>query len=540
MGLVPKPEVLNMPQRKDLLKIGHYIELVLKKRWFIIIPFCLAMIVGSHQAITLPKTYEASTLILIEPQSVPQDYVRSVVTEDIDSRISTIQQQIMSRTNLEKIIRDFNLFLSVDYDNTFMEDKIVSLRKRIEVKVTRTRRGADAFSISYRGRNPEKVMRVANGLATYFMDENLKVREAQAMGTSDFLEDELVIMKKRLVKVEQSVRNYRQRNMGELPEQLESNLRVLDRLQLQLSEKQQNLRDAKNRLILLENQIKEIQNLQTVGEGPFDITTSSDVNRLKQELESLKSRYTDSHPDVIRLEKRIEEIEADIANGEEAGTGSAQTSPTSGRNQLISTANFKIQREEIIREIKNLEFDIPKIDKQIELYQQRVERTPEREEELSSLMRDYTLIRDSYNSLLNRKLEAEIAVNMERKQKGEQFRIIDRAMLPEKPVSPDMKKLFLIFTFAGLGIGCALILLQDYLDTSMRQAEEFEEELGLTVLATIPQVLHPKDIRRRRFQLALSIFSIMIAGVLFAGFAVLTIIKGVDPTLEFVKRFISI
>jgi hypothetical protein len=169
-----------------------------------------------------------------------------------------------------------------------------------------------------------------------------------------------------------------------------------------------------------------------------------------------------------------------------------------------------------------------------------VERTPKREEELSSLMRDYKLIQDSYNSMLNRKLEAEIAVNMERKQKGEQFRIIDRARLPQKPISPDMKKLFLMVTFAGLGIGCGLIFLLDYLDTALRQPEQFESELEIPVIATIPRVLHPKDIRGQRLNFAFSVFSIMIAGVLFAGFAVLTVIKGVDPTLAFVRRFIAI
>jgi hypothetical protein len=141
---------------------------------------------------------------------------------------------------------------------------------------------------------------------------------------------------------------------------------------------------------------------------------------------------------------------------------------------------------------------------------------------------------------LNRKLEAEIAVNMERKQKGEQFRIIDRARVPQKPISPDMRKLFLIFTAAGLGIGCGLIFMIDYLDTSLRQPEEYETELEIPVIATIPRVSHSKDVRRARFNLAFSVFSVMIAGVLFAGFAVLTVIKGVDPTLAFVRRFISI
>jgi polysaccharide chain length determinant protein (PEP-CTERM system associated) len=380
-------------------------------------------------------------------------------------------------------------------------------------------------------------MRVANGLATYFMDENLKVREAQAIGTSDFLEDERATTKKRLVETEKKVRDYRQRYMGELPEQLETNLRVIDRLQMQLNEKQISMRDERNRLTILENQIKESQQLAGIGEGPLDVETSTDLNRLRLKLEDMRSRYTDSHPDVIRLKNRIIELETALAGEEEKTTGG---SFTVGSRMVPRSGDFKTQRAQILVEIKNLESEINKIIKDINFYQQRVEKTPRREEELSSLMRDYKLIQDSYNSLLNRKLEAEIAVNMERKQKGEQFRILDSARSPNKPVSPDMKKLFLIVTFAGLSIGCGLVLLLDYLDTSLRQPEEYEAELEIPVIATIPRVLHPSDIRGQRFNFAFSVFSIMIAGVLFAGFAVLTIIKGVDPTLEYVRRFVSI
>ena len=129
-----------MPVRHDLIKIDHYIELVQRKRWLIIIPFCLAMIVGIYQAITLPKIYQASTLILIEPQSVPEGFVQSIVSTDIDSRISTISQQILSRTNLEKIIKNFRLFSSAGGKDMFMEDKIAAVRNRIKVDVTRTRR----------------------------------------------------------------------------------------------------------------------------------------------------------------------------------------------------------------------------------------------------------------------------------------------------------------------------------------------------------------------------------------------------------------
>ena len=174
------------------------IDIIIKRRWFIIIPFCLSLMVGIYQAITLPKIFEAETLILVEAQRVPQEYVKSVVSIDISSRISTISQQIMSRTNLEKVIKDFKLFSEEAWQGRFLEDQIENLRKRITVDVINRRYGADAFRIAFRGPSPDKVMNVANALASYFINENLKVREMQAIGTSSFLEAELDSMRTRL------------------------------------------------------------------------------------------------------------------------------------------------------------------------------------------------------------------------------------------------------------------------------------------------------------------------------------------------------
>ena len=170
-----------MQERDESFNIGYYIDLVFRRRWLMIIPFCLAMIIGIYLAVTLPRIYQSSTLILVRPQRVPESYVQSIVTTDIESRISTISQQIMSRTSLEKIIDQFNLFMEPENDNMFAEDKIASLRKRISVKVMRERRDADAFSSSFKDKDPEKVMSITNALATYFINENLKQREAQAV-----------------------------------------------------------------------------------------------------------------------------------------------------------------------------------------------------------------------------------------------------------------------------------------------------------------------------------------------------------------------
>jgi len=242
-----------MRNSTETIRPKEIIEILVRRRWYIIIPFCLSMMAGIFFALTFPKVYSASTLILLQPQRVPDDYVRSIVSEDIDSRINTLSQQILSRTNLEMIIGKFKLYSEPKFEKMFMEDKIESMRKRITINITRSRRDANAFSITFKGRDPEKVMKVTNALANFFIGENLKTREAQASGTSAFIDDELSIMRKRLEEVEQALKNYRETYMGGLPEQLESNLRILDRMQEQLIETRQNITDAKSRLITIEN-----------------------------------------------------------------------------------------------------------------------------------------------------------------------------------------------------------------------------------------------------------------------------------------------
>jgi len=482
------------------IKPEEIIEIILRRRWYIIIPFCLSMMIGIYFALTLPKVYSARTLILLQPQRVPADYVRTVVSIDIDSRINTLSQQILSRTNLEKIINEFKLYSGPKFENMFMEDKIEGMRKRITIDVTRSRRrsAANSFSILFNGKDPEKVMRITNALANYFIGENLKTREAQAMGTSDFLDDELSSMRKRLEEVEQALKNYREAYMGGLPEQLESNLRILDRMQEQLIERRQNVTDAKNRLIAIENEISQGQSLQPTGEIGTDDTLNLD--QLNAQLKQLQSRYTDRHPDIIRLKERIADLSKE------------PLSPL--RNRQIN---------DIKREIRTLKGEISDIQKQIKIYEVRVEETPKREQELLSLRRDYDNINETYNSLLERKLEAELAVNLEKKQQGEQFRIIDPAKRPERPSDPDMKKLFLIFIAAGLGIGGGLVFLLEYLDTSFRKPNDIESYLGLSVLATVPVILHPRDVRMKRLNQVLSIFFIIVAFALMAGFTLFSL-----------------
>lgn len=519
------------------------INIALKHRWYLIVPFFIAIVTGICYAIISPKAYKASTTIMVQSQSVPDSYVQSVVSSDITSRLSTITQQVMSRTNIERIINDYSLFSDPDYDDMFLEDKVLNVRKNIDVQVNQSnsRGSSSSFTISFKGQDPEKVKNITNALATYFIDENLKVRESQATGTSDFLDDELETMRQRLENSEQSYREYRQKYMGELPEQLDANLNILDRLREELLDQQQALRETKNSMSSLEQQFSESRQHTAFSTntaiGSSQNGETADLEQLQAQLEALQTRYTESHPSVVRLKNMINKVKESVDDpsvnsnnsGDSATNGGRMTVTTPQENQL---ANLRLQ-------IQNMEAEIEDLKKQAAIYQKRIEDTPKREEELLSIQRDYDNLKDIYDSLLSRRLEAEISVNMEKKQKGEQFQIIDSARLPEKPVAPNMKKLFLATIVLGLGIGGGIVFLLEFLNKSFKRIEDVESIMGLPVLATISPILHPKDKLKNRINNIFSLASIVFSCILLAGFAALTL-KGVDNTLEIVRRFVNI
>jgi len=528
------------------LNIGYYLTLVSRRRWFIIVPFCLAMIVGVALVFNLPKIYEATTLILVQPQRVPEKMVASVVDSDIENRINTLSQQVLSRSNLERVIDQFKLFSDPNAANMLMEDKLESLRKRIKVEVgraTRSRRDTDSFSISFRSSDPQTTMQVANGLATFFIDENLKSREGMAVGTSDFLESELEAMRKRLEEQEQLLKKFREKNMGELPEQLDSNLRILDALKTQLAQKEDSLRSARVSLVALEREMSIRQGaIAAMRPPPGPAATGREnedqmsLDQLKDKLAGLRASYTDQHPDVVRLKTRIDKLEKQQASAPPAADKEGEDGAATGRYASAQlNAETTRQKAVILGSIRALEAEIARGNQEIREHQRRIEATPRREQELLTIKRDYENIKASYSSLLNRKLEADIGVNMEKKQKGEQFQVIDVARLPQKPVSPDLPKLFMITVVAGLGLGAGFVFLLETMDTSVRRLDNLEEEIGLPVLAMVPRIFTAKDRKRHRMVVAATTASIVVALALTAVFAVL-VFNGVGPTLDLLRQ----
>lgn len=470
--------------------LQDYIEIANRRKWWIIIPFvaCIALSFGVYKK--LPKIYKATTLILVQPQEVPEDYIKPTVKSLVSDRLSTLSQQMLSRTRLESVIKEFSLYPNA-LGKLTMEEIVDLMRKAITIEIERAR-GRDVqntFTISYEGRDPKKVMMVTNRLASLFIEENLRARERQAVGTSDFIERELSAVEVALSEKEKGIRAFKERNMGELPGQLDANLRILERVQNQIKNNNDARKAAEERRIMLQREISELSNQGTsvvAGEVVSENPLLTQLTQLKTRLTELQSMYTDKHPDVIDTKTQIVRLEKDI---EQQGDFNERTSP-SGSPPVFNPALVRLRGElnEVELEIKRLKVEGESLRNQIEMYQRRVENTPKTEQELATLTRDYDLMKANYQSLLDKRIQAKMAENLERRQMGEQFKVLDPARMPEKPFKPDPRKTMLIGAFLGLVLGGGLGYMKESMDRSFHKVEEIERFLGFPVIATIPRI----------------------------------------------------
>ena len=508
------------------LNIHDYLAIGLRRKWYILFPLVVCALGSFGVYKYLPKVYQATTLILVQPQRVPEAYVRPTDTETVASRLNTISQEILSRTRLEQVILEFNLYPEIR-NKVPMEGMVEMLRKAIEVRVQGnplSARDQNSFSISHEGSDPRTVMMVTNKLASLFIEENLKGRELRAESTSAFITKELGAVEEELKKKEADLRLFRERNMGQLPQQLDANLRILEQLQQQIKTTSENIRAAEDRNIVIQNQIemlKKREPVQTAREVPRDPVSGLEsptaervhedslvlqLNLLKRDLNNAQSTYKETHPDVIDLKKKIGNLEPKVKEILEKQKAERETrardfrvrqegvivgnlpppAPDLETQRLLT--QYTEQYNAAALEAKRFREEEKGLKDQINLYQRRIENTPKREQELTLLSRDYDLMKINYQSLLDKKIQAQLAENLERKQQGEQFKILDPARVPVTPIRPDRNKILLIGVFIGMAMGLGLVWFRESLDQSFHTVSEVEVYLGIPVLATIPNL----------------------------------------------------
>lgn len=498
-----------MPLRPNM-EPQEYLAIFLRRKWLIIFSALFILFAASVYCVVTPEQFMSSTTILVVPQRVPEGYVRSTVSIRIEERLATIRQQVMSRTRLTTIMDELGLFKE-ERKRRPLEDVVEMMRKRIGIQV----RGHDGFTLSFVHENRQLAMLTTSRLASYFIDENLKAREQQAVGTAEFLDSQLQETKKKLEMQEEKVRVYKMRFMGELPQQIEANLSMLRGLQDRFRANSDALRAASDRKAFLEAQAGALE--QSIRPTVVDNTRVEAVHvadpagallvelaSRRARLADLENRYTDRHPDIQRARREIAQLEQRVDEARRAAPAHQDTSQreASGASaprdamQAHELRRLRLQISAVDQEIASLKREGKEIQNGIAIVQAKIERSPKREQEMISLTRDYENLKRSYDDLLRKRLDAEISQNLERRQKGEQFQVLDPANLPEEPFRPNRKKVFALALVAALAIGFGGSIVLELFDPTLRGAKEFRHFFQLPLLATIP-VLHDKEYARK-------------------------------------------
>ncbi len=492
-----------MEFEQDHIDFSEIKDIIVRRRWSMIIPagavFALAVIV----ALALPPVYKASSTILIEEQEIPADYVITTVTSYVEQRLQKINQRIMSSTRLLEIIDRFDLYADLRSKRTTeeivdeMRDDV--LLEPISTEVVDKRTGRDmtatiAFTLSYEAKeNPETVQRVATQLTSLFLEENLKVRERQTAETSQFLRDETERVKAQLETTEAEIAAFKRAHINELPEMLQLNIQKLSDTERNIERLQENLRALKEREGYLQ---AELATTPREWYQNWIAEKDEDVKRLEYlevQLISLKTRYSEEYPDVIKTRQEIERIKERLdAAGVDYSRKNSQDQP-----ENPAYINLSAQLNGTRSEIQTINRLLANNEQTAEKYRRRIAATPAVEEVYTELLSRQTNTRAKYNDLLQKTMEAEVAYGLEKDQKGERFTLIDPARVPEKPFKPNRLAIVLIGFVLGIGAGVAWAALREFTDDAVRNAEILTRQTGFPVLSGIPAIVTPVEAARQ-------------------------------------------
>ena len=479
-----------------------------RRKWLAILVFVVPFVAAVTIIFSLPPFYRSTALVLVEGQQVPESFVAATVTSQLETRLHTINEEILSRARLESLINRFGLYPDLR-KHAQSEELVDRMRKdiKLELKVTPGREGyrsaTTAFTLSYRGPDPQTVAQVTNTIASFYIEENLKVRERQATGTTEFLKVQLTETRKRLDELETRVSDFRRRYLGELPQQMQTNLAMMDNLNQQLRLNS----DNQTRVIERRDSITGL--LAEAASSPQSGGTESRgarLARLQQELAAARSRYTEEHPSVIRLKAEIAASEQEPAEREAAGPKPKGTGKVDAAS--LPASPYVLRLREMLSgaesELKVLKIEEQRLRADIAAYQQRLENTPKREQEFLQVSRDYDSTRELYASLTKRLEAAQLAESMEQRQKGEQFRILDPAVPSSLPAAPNRLKLLGMSLVLSLGLAGGALMLAEMLDTSFHSTDEMRQFTTVPVLVSVPKIVTDADRQRgqRRFRLA--------------------------------------
>jgi len=489
-----------------------------RRGWLVVIPFAAGLSLAPVISKAVPKLYRSDTLIRVIPQRVPDSFVKSMVREKIEDRLPSISSVILSRSRLERIVQDFNLY-SPHKGPVSVEDLVLRLRKDIDVKPD----GQESFRVTFVSNDPATAQRVTGRLASLYIEENLRDRANLADETNAFLEAQLTDAKERLVQHEKKLEAYRKEHAGELPTQLESNLQTIRNAQMQLQSLAESTNRVRERRLLVERQIADLQTLPIEATGvaadvarsePGPIGTAQQLETARAQLETFRLKYKPDHPDVRAAERNVRDLQARLEkeqlNPEPLPAERVLTPAQLARQKRIG--DLQAELDGIDHQVAASQTEETRLKDVIATYQSKVDVVPTRESELVELTRDYSTIQTAYQSLLTKREDSKIAANLERREIGEQFKILDAASLPERPYNQS-QRLAMIGAGAGAGFvfGLVLVVFLEFRDSSFTSEEEVVRLLATPVLATVLIMISARERRLRQFRVVVANLTAVIA-----------------------------
>ena len=564
-------------------EIAVYINAFKRRKWLFVLPAVATFLLASLIILSLPSIYVSSATVLVEGQEVPQELVQTTVTGYVEERLQSISQKAFSRKNLSSIIENFGLY--AEYKDTHTGEEILEMmRENINVEniqadvVGSTGRAITAtvaFTISFQGKYPKKVLQTTNALVSLFLEENLRGREEKALTTYDFLNKQLDQLREEVQTVEGHIATFKEEHYRSLPELTQLNLQTLERLQKDIDARQEMIKTLMDRKVYLEGQLatvdetmhsysaqgqrilspeEELKSLRSQylslkttrsEKHPDVIKLKGQIQLLEQELtsrnrnqdldaeleswkrklESLESRYTDKHPDVVNARSKVAELERALE--EEAKNPSVLTSGVDLDQENPAYISLKTQIQGTVLDIRNEKNMLVELRRKYDEYVSYIEQSPQVEQEYLRLQRDYQNSSAKYQETQQKVLAARQARELEKENVAEKLSLVEPPVLPEIPAKPKRALLMVVAFIFSIGLGVGVVSIAEFMDGSLHDSISLAAVTGVPVLGVIPYVQTIEEIASKRKRKTLAVL-VSVGVILAAVLAVHLLIMPVD------------
>lgn len=491
------------------LTLADYLSILRRRAPYMIGIFIAVLLIAIVAALAMPPTYRSTGTIMVESQQVFDSAMPNIAKSQVDERINTIKQRVLTRESLLQIINKHGLFKERASSMTTSEliDKMrgsvgIELINVDSVQGGRSGKATIAFTLSFEDRYPGVAHQVTKDLVTLFLDWNVKLRTEGATETTFFFTQESDKLKDEVARLEGVIAGYKRDHGDSLPEQLEMRASMLARAENDLHEVERDIRSTNDALRSLEAEL-------SVAKSGMGEDTSQTLPRLKAEYANLSAIYTESHPDIRALKRKIEALEQEPDTSEsEASLATASSLAVYRIQTKIDAANARLgsleQQKKILRD-------------KIAKNEQAMERTPRVKQELDVLIRERDTAQKKYEELLGKKMNAQIAQSLESENKSERFTLLEPPVLPEKPFKPDRIKIIVLGFFLAMASSGGAIMVLESIDKRIRGAEALAHILGQRPMVIIPYLPILEDDVRRKRMYKLAIIAAFVALIVVAA-----------------------